>query len=168
MGCKGGLLFYENKKSKVDNMNINPTINNDYNRTNIMYRQKALDRYKETYKSVSKKMDSLEISSEAYELRNNDERISVTSGKDTLGITKGDKENTYVIHFLDSAMVSRAIARGYITVNGVDIELSDEVKNQLTDINKQVQADREKAYNEYIMQNELAVAKQQSEKESIN
>lgn len=164
LGYKGGLLFYENEKSKeVDSMNINPVINNGYNRTNIMYRQNALDRYKETYKLVSPKMDSLEISSEAYELRNNDERISATSGKDTLGITKGDKENTYVIHFSDSAMVSRAISRGYITVNGVDIELSDEVKKQLTNVNKQAQADREKAYNEYIMQHELAVAKQQSE-----
>ncbi len=144
-------------------MNINPVINNGYNRTNTMHRQKALDRYKETYKSVSQKMDSLEISSEAYELRNKDEKISATSGKDTLGITRGDKENTFVIHFSDSAMASRAISRGYITVNGVDIELSDEVKKQLINVNKQAQADREKAYNEYIMQHELAVAKQQSE-----
>ncbi len=144
-------------------MNINPVINSGHNRTNTMYRQKALDRYKETYKSVSQKMDSLEISSEAYELQNSNEKISATSGKDTLGITKGDKENTFVIHFSDSAMVSRAISRGYITVNGVDIELSDEVKKQLANVNKQAQADREKAYNEYIMQHELAVAKQQSE-----
>lgn len=108
-------------------------------------------------------MDSLEISSEAYELQNNDEKISATSGKDTLGITRGDKENTFVIHFSDSAMVSRAISRGYITVNGVDIELLDEVKMQLTNANKQAQANREKVYNEYIIQHELAVAKQQSE-----
>ena len=64
-----------------------------------------------------------EIISEAYELQNNDEKISAASGKDTLGITRGDKENTFVIHFSDSAMVSRAISRGYITVNGMDIEL---------------------------------------------
>lgn len=144
-------------------MNINPVINNGYNCTNTICRQKALDRYKETYKSVSPKIDSLEISSEAYDLQNNDEKISATSGKDTLGITRGDKENTFVIHFSDSAMVSRAISRGYITVNGVDIELSDEVKKQLTNVNKQAQADREKAYNEYVMQHEMAVAKQQSE-----
>lgn len=144
-------------------MNINPVINNGCNRTNTIYRQKALGRYKETYKSVFQKMDSLEISSEAYELRNNDEKISATSGKDTLGITRGDKENTFVIHFSDSAMVSRAISRGYITVNGVDIELPDEVRKQLTNADKQAQADREKAYNEYIMQHELAVVKQQSE-----
>lgn len=164
LGCKGELLFYENEKSKeVDSMNINPVINNGYNRTNTIYRKKALGRYKETYKSVFQKMDSLEISSEAYELRNNDEKISATSGKDTLGITRGDKENTFVIHFSDSAMVSRAISRGYITVNGVDIELPDEVRKQLTNADKQAQADREKAYNEYIMQHELAVVKQQSE-----
>lgn len=78
--------------------------------------------------------------------------MSATSGKDTLGITRGDRENTFVIHFSDSAMVSRAVSRGYITVNGVDIKLSDEVKKQLTNVNKQAQTDREKAYNKYIMQ----------------
>ncbi len=144
-------------------MNINPVIDNSYNRTNIISRQNAFDRYKETYKSASKRMDSLEISSEAYELWNYDEKISATSGKDTLGITRGEKENTFVIHFSDSAMVRRAISRGYITVNGVDIVLSEEVKKRLDNVNKQAQADREKAYNEYIMQHELAVAKQQGE-----
>ena len=29
-----------------------------------------------------------------------------------MGITKGDKENSYIVHFSDSAMVSRAVARG--------------------------------------------------------
>lgn len=107
-------------------------------------------------------MDSLEISSEAYELQN-DEKISATSGKDILGITRGNKENNFVIHFSDSAMVSRAVSRGYITVNGINIELSDKIKEHLTNVNKQVQTDRKKAYNKYIAQHELAVAKQQSE-----
>ena len=40
------------------------------------------------------------------------EKITATSGKDVLGITKGDKENSYIVHFSDSAMVSRAVARG--------------------------------------------------------
>ena len=39
------------------------------------------------------------------------EKITATSGKDVLGITKGDKENSYIVHFSDSAMVSRAVAR---------------------------------------------------------
>ena len=144
-------------------MNINTVINNGYNCTNTIFGQRALDRYKETYRSAPKKKDSVEISSEAYELRNSDEKISATSGKDTLGITKGSKANTFVIHFSDSAMVSRAISRGYITVNGVDIELSDEVKKQLANVNKQAQADREKAYGQFIMQHDMAVAKQQGE-----
>jgi len=148
-------------------MNVDYVINNDYKkyqkRTNTISGQKALDRYKETYRSVSKKMDSLEISSEAYELQNNDEKISATSGKDILGITRGNKGDNFVIHFSDSAMVSRAVSRGYIRVNGINIELSDKMKEQLTNVNKQAQANREKAYNKYIMQHELSVAKQQSE-----
>ena len=144
-------------------MNINHVINKGYKHTDTISAQKALNRYKETYRSVSKKMDSLEISSEAYELQNDNEKISATSGKDILEITKGNKENNFVIHFSDSAMVSRAVSRGYITVNAVNIELSDKMKKQLTNVNKQAQADREKAYNKYIMQHELAVVKQQSE-----
>lgn len=45
----------------------------------------------------------------------------------------------------------------------MELKLSDETKQQLLKTDKQAQADRKKAYNEYIMQHEIAVAKQQSE-----
>lgn len=142
--------------------NISHVINNAYKHVYAISEQKTLNIYKETYRPVSKKMDSFEISSEAYKLQN-DEKISATSGKDILNITKGNKENNFVIHFSDSAMVKRAVSRGYITINDVNIELLDKIKEQLTNINKKAHYDREKAYNKYIMQHELAVAKQQSE-----
>ena len=91
------------------------------------------------------------------------EKITATSGKDVLGITKGDKENSYIVHFSDSAMVSRAVARGYVTVNGVDVELTEDTKRQLLKVDKEANAAREKAYQDYVMQYEMAVAKQQSE-----
>jgi len=91
------------------------------------------------------------------------EKITATSGKDVLGITKGDKENSYIVHFSDSAMVSRAVARGYVTVNGVDVELTEDTKRQLLKVDKEASAAREKAYQDYVMQHEMAVAKQQSE-----
>lgn len=139
-------------------------ISNIYrNKNTIIKEQTGFEKYKQAGQSASKKRDSLEISSEAYELQNSDERMSATSGKDILGITRGDKANSFVIHFSDSAMVSRAVSRGYITVNGTDIPLSDEVKKQLTDINRQAQADRERAYYEYSMQHAIAVAEQQGE-----
>ena len=97
------------------------------------------------------KKDTLEIAEDSCKIKD----MTASSGKDILGITKGDKDNSYVIHFSDSAMVSRAVSRGYIK--------SDETKQQLLKTDKQAQADREKAYNEYIMQHEMAVAKQQSE-----
>lgn len=109
------------------------------------------------------KMDSLEISLEAYKLQESPTKMSATSGKDSLEITKGNNENSYVIHFKDSAMVSRAVSRGYITINGKDIQLSDDVKNQLISIDKQAEAKREAAYKEYIMQHDMAVAEQQGE-----
>lgn len=103
-------------------------------------------------------LDFVEISSKTHK-----EEMTATSGKDTLGITKGDKDNSYVIHFSDSAMVSRAVSRGYITVNGKNIELSEETKQKWKRTDEQAKTAREKAYNEYVMQHEMAVAKQQSE-----
>ena len=91
------------------------------------------------------------------------EKITATSGKDVLGITKGDKENSYIVHFSDSAMVSRAVARGYVTVNGSDVELTEDTKRQLLKVDKEASAAREKAYQDYVMQHEMAVAKQQSD-----
>ena len=109
------------------------------------------------------KRDSVEISATAYERSAAEEKMTATSGKDTLGITKGDKDNSFVIHFSDSAMVSRAVSRGYITVNGMELQLSEETKQQLLNADKQAKAEREKSYKEYVMQHEMAVAKQQSE-----
>ena len=91
------------------------------------------------------------------------EKITATSGKDVLGITKGDKENSYIVHFSDSAMVSRAVARGYVTVNGKEVELTEDTKQQLLKTDKEASTAREKAYQDYVMQHEMAVAKQQSE-----
>ena len=78
-------------------------------------------------------------------------------------ITATSKENSYIVHFSDSAMVSRAVARGYVTVNGADVELTEDTKRQLLKVDKEASAAREKAYQDYVMQHEMAVAKQQSE-----
>lgn len=110
----------------------------------------------------NKDRDTIEISNEAYAAQQ-ENQMTATSGKDILGISKGDKENTFIIHFADSAMVSRAVSRGYITVNGIRIELSDEVKENLIETDKQAEADRMAAFNDYVMQHELAVAQQQRE-----
>lgn len=109
------------------------------------------------------KTDRVEISPKAYELHTEDENLTASSGKDTLGITKGSEDGSFVIHFSDSAIVSRAVSRGYVTVNGTRVELTGDIKKELTRIDRQAQADRERAFNEYIVQHELAVSQQQSE-----
>ena len=48
--------------------------------------------------------------------------------------------------FSDSAMVSRAVARGYVTVNGKEVELTEDTKQQLLKTDKEASAAREKAY----------------------
>ena len=60
-------------------------------------------------------------------------------------------------------MVSRAVARGYVTVNGKEVELTEDTKQQLLKTDKEASTAREKAYQDYVMQHEMAVAKQQSE-----
>ena len=125
--------------------------------------QKSIKKSQPSSQSVSKKTDTLSISKEAYQTPGSDETMRATSGKDSLGITKGEKANRFVIHFSDSAMVSRAISRGYLTVNGVDIQLSDDLKKQLAEIDKQAQTDREAAFYQSTMAHDLAVTKQQSE-----
>ena len=67
-----------------------------------------------------------------------------------MGITKGDKENSYIVHFSDSAMVSRAVARGYVTVNGKEVELTEDTKQQLLKTDKEASTAREKAYQDYV------------------
>ena len=45
------------------------------------------------------------------------------------GITKGDKEKFLYCAFSDSAMVKGwAVARGYVTVNGKEVELTEDTK----------------------------------------
>ena len=115
-------------------MNINSVTNELYNNTGIKN-----SKYVETYLVKNKKTsskDTLEISSEAYAAQLESKELSATPGKDTLGITRGSDNNTFVIHFSDSALVSRAISRGYITVNGTRIDLSDETKQQLAEVDK--------------------------------
>ena len=66
-------------------------------------------------------------------------------------ITATSKENSYIVHFSDSAMVSRAVARGYVTVNGADVELTEDTKRQLLKVDKEASAAREKAYQDWLI-----------------
>ena len=145
-------------------MSINTILNTTYSTqaSSITNSEKTSTCTASASSTVSKK-DSLAISSEAYEMQSSAKQMSATSGKDTLGISKGCGANSYVVHFYDSAMVSRAIARGYITVNGNNIPLSDDVKKQLTNIDREAEADREEAFSNYCAQHDAAVAKQQAE-----
>ena len=95
------------------------------------------------------------------------EKITATSGKDVLGITKGDKENSYIVHFSDSAMVSRAVARGYVTVNGADVELTEDTKRQLLKVDKEASAAREKAYQDYAISIREILAYKQTQHKDI-
>ena len=108
------------------------------------------------------KCDILKISKEGYAMQKQ-QKLSASSGKDELGISLGDKEGEYIIHFSDSAMVNRTVSRGHLTVNGKKLELSDNQKEALSMADKQAEKKRIAAYQQYVMEHEEAVARQQAE-----
>ncbi len=111
------------------------------------------------------KRDTLQISMEGkhyLESCEEQEEISAASGKDRLEITRGKDGNSFIVHFTDSAMVSRAVSRGYITVNGHKIELSGETKKKLTETDKAAEAQRMQVFIKRNMEHDMKVAKQQS------
>lgn len=145
-------------------------INSGLNTVSSLYGQQKGNHMKTTASAgkpftgnVSESKNTIELSQKKHKANESQEKMTATSGKDILGITKGNKENSYIVHFSDSAMVSRAVARGYVTVNGADVELTEDTKQQLLKVDKEASAAREKAYQDYVMQHEMAVAKQQSE-----
>jgi hypothetical protein len=145
-------------------MNVNTISNNTY--------QSAIDTvidknagYNKDFSgaiSAKDKSDSVEISKEAYDLHSKSENIVAKSGDDYLGVSRG-KNNVLIIHFTDSAMVSRTVQRGYITINGVRIDLSDDVKNSLLETDNKAQSDRENAFWLEFTQRNMEAAKQQGE-----
>lgn len=143
-------------------MNINNVFRDNFNSTSYYIKGNTVNDPYATKRKSNKNSDTIEISDDAYKVQQ-EEKISATSGKDVLGITKNTKENKYIIHFTDSAMVNRAVSRGYITINGVNIELSNDAKKKLLETDKEAEKNRMDAYNNYVMQHELAVAQQQSE-----
>ncbi len=137
------------------------------------YQSNAISQYQNKQTQASKdiatevkaeRRDTLEISSEAYsKLKDNNAEMRATSGKDLLSVSKGKDENTFVVDFEHLANVSRAVSRGYITVNGVDIELSDETKTKMMDVAKAADEKSEAAFMSMIAKYNIDIAEQQAE-----
>ena len=88
-------------------MRINSMVSSAYSNQSSIITNGSSQRSKYTSPNQTistAKMDSFEISSEAYNLQENPTKMSATSGKDSLEITKGNSENSYIAHFKDSAM----------------------------------------------------------------
>ncbi len=87
--------------------------------------------------------------------------LSALSGRDILEIKKGSGENQYRIFLPDSAEVSRVVSRGYVDVNGRKIELSEDVKEKLTKVDRLAQQAREKSFAFSTIKHDFEVAQQQ-------
>jgi hypothetical protein len=145
-------------------MNVNTIARSTYQNAIDSVSDKMSDSNKASSsdKNVTNKYDKVDISKAGYDLQSKSAKAVVKSGKDYLGARWGN-DNTLIIYFTDSAMVSRTVQRGYITIDGVRIDLSDDVKNSLLETDKRAQADREQAFEAYYNQYNMEVAKQQGE-----
>lgn len=128
---------------------------NVYSQEKLSYSNKTNNKDKQ-----SKGLDTVEISSDGYDMQEN---LSASSGKDMLGITKGTNPNSFIIHFDNIALAHRAVDRGYITVNGKNIQLSDEVKDKILKTSQEAFEASERATMQYAMQHNAIVARQQAE-----
>lgn len=146
-------------------MNLN-TITNDRYSTPLSYAAEAAGNPKGgdfASQMPANACDRLELSAEGLKRQENGQDIYATSGTDSLKITKSRNSNTYVIHFTNSAQVSRIIQQGYLTVNGIRIDLTDDVKDQLKKTDKQTCADRENALALFMAMQNAQAAREQGE-----
>lgn len=158
-------------------MNLSPIQQKSYWNVNTAVHEKKVEKQnKESGNAVVIKSDVLEISRAGYEQqidnkkqidnkqKKENEKLSATSGKDSLEITRSNNESsTVTIHFTDSAQVSRTVDRGYIVINGTRLEISQEMKEQLLQADKEAEEQRVNSFYKWMMEHELGVAKQQGE-----
>lgn len=124
---------------------------------------KTMDLYKETYKSnIKKQSDTVDISTDGYDLNAKNDIIFASSGQDELYITRKD-ENTFTISFDNVALAHRAVERGYINVNGQKIGLTDDVKEKILKTSQEAFEANERATLAYAAKHNMIVAKQQAE-----
>ncbi len=91
---------------------------------------------------ASNQTDKVEISRAGQEM-SQAEITAAGSGENKAGISftvlRHRDSNRLSVSFDNPAMVSRAVKQGYIEIDGKQVELSDDVKKQLTATNKQLQ-----------------------------
>lgn len=104
--------------------------------------------------------DTVEITADAYELQT---ELNASSGPDDLFIERGKSDNSFVIHFDNVAIAHRVVDRGYITVNGQNIQLTDEIKEKIIKTSEEAFKANERATLEYAARHNMIVAKQQAE-----
>lgn len=113
--------------------------------------------------TVTARTDIVNISRQGLEFFSGDGRVTASSGSDILEAEMKADERHVSVYFSDSAMVSRAVKRGFIEINGNKVILSDEVKEKLINTDKQAQKAREAAFALSDLRHNIAVAEQQSD-----
>ena len=101
--------------------------------------------------------DAVEISSDGYALK---EQERETEAAAVCSYTRIGDSGRYRLQFANTAMISRAVKQGYVTVEGQRVELSDEVKKQLLAAGKEIDGVRKRISVHNFLLHEAANAQQ--------
>lgn len=106
--------------------------------------------------------DTAEISSAARSLQKKSDVSQAEESMDWLNVT--DRGNgKYTAHFTSTSDISRVLNLGYIMINDQKIPLDKQQKKELYAAGKQMEKDRQNVMNQYMMEQQLASARQSSD-----
>ncbi|MBO5652272.1 MAG: hypothetical protein J5908_12435 [Selenomonas sp.] len=101
--------------------------------------------------------DAVEISSDGYALKAQERETEAAA---VCSYTRIGDSGRYRLQFANTAMISRAVKQGYVTVEGQRVDLSDEVKKQLIAAGKEIDGVRKRISAHNFLLHEAANAQQ--------
>ncbi len=142
-------------------MNINSIYRNITSATN----SKNFEKFKADIEKAdeitenSTSADVVDFSPEALKFK---EKLTSATQVNSYSVKKGINGG-YNVRFSNSAQIAKAVANGFIDIDGERLILSDDDKKALIKTDKLAQEEREKAYAKTVIEHDIKVMKQQKE-----
>ena len=107
--------------------------------------------------------DKVEISKEAYALKDKQEALPAKEAEISLDVRKTTDGKGFVLHFDNSPLLHRMLKQGYFEVDGKRIAISDDMKKELLAKDKMLREAQEQTAMRNMLEHNAAVAQQQGE-----
>lgn len=111
---------------------------------------------------LSNTQDMAEISSAARSLQEKADGSATEDSMDWLNITERGN-GKYTAHFTNATDISRVLKLGYLMIDGQKVMLDKQQQKELRAAGKQMKKDRQNVMNQYMMEQQLASARQSSD-----